>query len=141
MRSIEVGSDASATLAQLLNPTSPKKNGGERASIALTACDASLTFVTNDKNGMWIALRELWRPGERILGVAVFLRRLFEQAALQDPLVLDDVLSLARSQQPTWWASWRAGLASSGSGLPAAPVIVQPAGDGPPSIADDPLKK
>jgi hypothetical protein len=110
VRSMVVGSPASATLAQLLNAASPNKHRGERASIALTASDASLTFVTNDRNAMWIALRELWMSGERILGLAVFLRRLFEQAALGDPLVLDEVMSVAEATRPTWWASWRAGL-------------------------------
>ncbi|MBN1208406.1 MAG: hypothetical protein JXB05_26335 [Myxococcaceae bacterium] len=127
VRSIAVGSPASATLAQLLNPALPDKGRGERASIALAAHDVSLTFVTNDKNGMWIALRELWMPGERILGLAVFLRRLFEQAALMDPGVVDDVISIAieAAQRPTWWASWRAGLkpGSSSSALSLAPLL------------------
>lgn len=109
---IEIGTAAHATLAALVNPTSSEKNLGERASIALAASDASLTFVTNDKNGVSVALREIWTPGERILGLAVFLRRLFDQHALEDPLVLDDVMAVAITspqQQPTWWASWRAG--------------------------------
>ena len=110
VRPIAVGSPASITLTQLLNPASPSKNRGERASIALSASDASLALVTNDKNGMWIALRELWMPGERILGLPVFLRRVFEQGALKDPVVLDEVMSVAAVQRPTWWAAFRAGL-------------------------------
>lgn len=120
-RAIEVGSPAHATLVALVTPASTVKNLGERASIALAASDASLTFVTNDKNGLCVALREIWMPGERILGVAVFLRRLFEQGALEDPLILDDVMTIAINspqQQPTWWASWRAGLASAGPPSP-----------------------
>lgn len=115
VRSIEVGSVASTTLVQLLSPTSPRKGRGERASIALAASDASFTLVTHDKGGMWIALREIWIPGERILGLAVFLRRLFDQGALEDPVVLDEVMSLAvdPAQRPTWWASFRAGLSPS----------------------------
>lgn len=112
---IEVGTPAHNTLVALVSPASTSKNLGERASIAIAASDASLTFVTNDKNGLCVALRELWMPGERILGIAVFLRRLFEQRALEDPLVLDDVMAIAVTspqQQPTWWASWRAGLAT-----------------------------
>src|SRR5262245_21217005 len=77
VRAIEVGSAASGTLARLLSPMLPAKGRGERASIALAGSDATLTFVTHDKNGMWLALRELWMPGERVLGLAVFLRRLF----------------------------------------------------------------
>jgi len=109
MLSIEVGSNASITLAQLLDPASPTKGRGERASIALAASEDTLTFVTHDKNGMWLALREIW-----ILGLPVFLRRLFEQGVWEDPVVLDQIISLAvvPAQRPTWWASWRAGLAS-----------------------------
>ena len=40
VRSIAVGSPASVTLAQLLNPVTPDKGRGERASIALAAHDA-----------------------------------------------------------------------------------------------------
>lgn len=123
VRSIEVGSQTSVTLTQLLNSASPSKGRGERASIALAASDASLTFVSHDKGALWIALRELWLPGERILGLAVFLRRLFEQAALEDPAVLDDVIAIALdpAQRPTWWASWRAGLVSGNtSGMSSA---------------------
>ncbi len=117
VRSIAVGSAASTMLDQLLPPASPNKGRGERASIALAASDASLTFVTHDKNGVWLALREIWVPGERILGLAVFLRRLFEAGALTDPIVLDEVVSIAldAAQRPTWWASWRAALAPAGS--------------------------
>lgn len=112
VRSIDVGSDEATTLAQLLNQATPSKGRGERASIAVAAFDASLTLVTHDKGGMWIALRELWMPGERVLGMAVFLRRLLEQRVLEDAVVLDEVISLAvdAAQRPTWWASWRAGL-------------------------------
>jgi hypothetical protein len=111
VRAIEVGSDASATLAQLLTPAS-SKDRGEQASIALAAFDDTLTFVTHDQNGLLLALRELWSPGERVLGLAVFLRRLFAEGALEDPAVLDDVISVPPSPRPTWWAAWRSGLVS-----------------------------
>ena len=82
------------------------------------------TFVANDKNGLWIALRELWMPGERLLGLAVFLRRLFEQSTLEDPLILDEVMSVAGgpAQRPTWWAPWRAALGSTTSPVPPTPL-------------------
>ncbi len=120
---IELGTSAHATLAALVSPAVTAKDLGERASIALAASEASLTFVTNDKNGASLALREIWVPGERVLGLAVFLRRLFEQRGLEDPKALDEVMAIALTspkQQPTWWAPWRADLASAG-----APASVQ----------------
>jgi len=114
VRAIEVGTPASATLVHLLNPTNPDKGRGERASIALAASDDTLTFVTHDKGGMWLALRELWAPGERMLGLAAFLRRLFDLRGIQDPAALDEIISIAMlpAQRPTWWAQWRGGLPS-----------------------------
>lgn len=109
--SMDVGSSASNTFAQLLNPAS-SKDRGEQASIALAAFDDTLTFVTHDHIAQQLALRELWRPGERVLSLPVFLRRLMEQKALEDSVVLDDIVSHAMKPPPTWWASWRAGLAS-----------------------------
>jgi hypothetical protein len=114
VHTINVGSPASSTLAQLRKLASSRKDLGERASIALIASDPSLTLVSNDKGAMWLSLRELWKPGERILGLAPSLRRLFEQRALEDPAVLDEVMAIrsTAAQRPTWWASWRASLAS-----------------------------
>jgi hypothetical protein len=112
---IELGTPAHATLAALVSPASTGKNLGERASIALAAAEASLTFVTNDTKGLRIAVREIWMPGERVLGLEVFLRRLFEQHALDDIKALDDVMAIAVSspqQPPTWWAAWRASIAA-----------------------------
>jgi hypothetical protein len=114
VRSIVVGMPESNTFTHLVPAGASGKDVGERASIALVAHDTSLTFVTHDKNGMWIALRELWQPGDRILGLAPFLRQLFEQGALVEPLVLDEIMVLVGSSaRPTWWASWRAGLTTS----------------------------
>ncbi len=123
VRSILVGSPASITFADLLNPTAPNKNRGELASIALAAEDASLTLVTNDKGAVLIALREIWMPGERIMGLAVFLRRLFDQSALEDPGALDDVIKVARAQRPTWWASWHTGLVSRSTNSASEPAL------------------
>lgn len=116
VRSIVVGTPESNTFKQLLPAGASGKNVGERASIALAAHDTSLTFVTHDKNGIWIALREFWRPGDRLLGLAPFLRLLFEQDALTEPSVLDDIVGfIDSSARPTWWASWRAGLTAGGA--------------------------
>lgn len=111
VRSIEVGSDAPVTLAQ--SRVIPNLGLGERASIALAAFDETLTFVTHDKKAILFALRELWMPGERVLSLPVFLRRLFDQGHLVNPTVLDEIISIALTpaQRPTWWAPWRAGLA------------------------------
>jgi hypothetical protein len=46
--------------------------------VALSLVEPDFSFVTHDKNGAWRALREMWAPGERLLGVAPFLRRLQE---------------------------------------------------------------
>lgn len=114
---IKVGSPASMTLAELraLKPPNsnlqpPNKDRGERASIALAAFDSSLTFVAHDKVAMWIALRELWVAGERLVGVPVFIRRLFDAGALSVPKIADEIINQIKPAQPTWWASWRAGL-------------------------------
>jgi len=109
VRSILLGSPAHATLTQLLAGGSTSKNLGERASVALALSDPTLTFVTYDKNAMWLAVRELWAPGEHVLGVAPFLRRLFEARSLTDVATLDDVMKFI-DVKPTWWGSWRAGL-------------------------------
>lgn len=113
MRPITADSPAFTTYAQLVDPNVPaRKNVGERASIAFAAFDPSLTFVSQDKNGMWLALRELWTPGERVVGVPVFLRRLFDAEALREPSVADDIMKHANAPRPTWWASWRASFSS-----------------------------
>lgn len=135
VRLIVVGSPAHATLVQLPGCASPERGRGERASIAVAASDASLALVTHDRNALWIALRELWMPGQHVLGLAVFLRRLFEDTALASPEVLDEIMSLAGAPAlPTWWASWRAAITSSSlssvpfvSAAPAAsPGVAQP---------------
>ena len=113
VRSIDRTSPASATLASLLRPNAPKDGLGERASIALAAHDADLTFVTHDKGAMKIALPELWMHGERLLVFAPFLRRMHDLGAVRDPQVIDDVFDRGSSStpgQPTWWPSWRAAL-------------------------------
>jgi hypothetical protein len=110
---IHLDSPAQRHLTQLVNPAVPAKGLGERASIALAASNADLTFVTHDKNAMWLASREIWEPGERILGVAVFLRRLLEKKAIDDIAVLDDVISeIDAAHRPTWWPAWRAAAAA-----------------------------
>jgi hypothetical protein len=127
VRSIEVGSAASATLAQLLPPVPSGKDRGERASIALAAHDPSLTFVTNDGGAKKIALRELWAPGERLLALSVFLRRLFDQSALVEPAILDEIIKKAyypSAQRPTRWAPWRAGVLSGTSGGALPPPVL-----------------
>ena len=128
--SISLGTAEAATLTALLSPASPQKNLGERASIALAAFRPTLTFVSHDKNGIWIGLREIWEPGERLMGVPVFLRRLWDAGAVSNPAVLDDIISqLDQAHRPTWWASWRAGLVTANAPAPQlqhAPPAVAP---------------
>jgi hypothetical protein len=61
-----------------------------------------------DRGGIWIALRELWAPGERLIALAVFLRRLVDAGAL-DGNTADDVMRRSNHVLPTWWADWRVG--------------------------------
>jgi hypothetical protein len=109
---ISLGSQAAATFAQLLNPKEPHKDLGERASIALAAFEPALVLVTHDKNALWIAIREIWSGSAQLMGIAPFVRLLFEQGALADPDIADEVIQLSGplEQRPTWWASWRAAL-------------------------------
>jgi len=137
MHTIVVGSAESATLAQLLSVASPNRSRGERASIAVAESDMSLTFVTNDRGALWIAIREFWMPGERILGLAVFLRRLFEQAALSDPAILDEIMTVASAQRPTWWATWRSGVARHGVAAMSPLVSAPPTPSVDPTPGDD----
>ncbi|MES1206008.1 MAG: hypothetical protein ABUS79_08720 [Pseudomonadota bacterium] len=116
VRSIVVGSPASVTLAQLLRPEAPADGRGERASIALAASDPSLTFVTHDNAATIMAVRELWTAGERVLGLAAFLRRLFDNALVTNHDAAQEIMSLAYAaapQWPTWWATWRAAASAS----------------------------
>jgi hypothetical protein len=107
---ILVGSELDSTF-QGLPVSNPNRGKGERASIALAAHDPSRIFVANDQNAMWLALAELYQPGERMIGVPVFLRRLREQAGLSVDAI-DDVMDMRQGRRPTWWAPWRASLAS-----------------------------
>ena len=109
VKEIVLGSPAHAALAQLLVGSTTAKNLGERASVALTLSDPTFTFVTYDKNATWLALRELWAPGEHLLGVAPFLRRLFEDKSLIDVAAIDDVIA-STDIRPSWWGTWRASI-------------------------------
>ena len=79
---------------------------GERASIALAAMNHEYVFAGMDKGSMWIALRELWAPGERLISLPVFLRRLVDGGALAGEAA-DDVMQRSNQLLPTWWADWR----------------------------------
>ncbi len=115
VRSIALGSPSAATLANLTSASVTPKDVGERASIALAMHESGLTLVTNDKGGSWLALRELWRPGETILGIGPFLRRIVDCGALADPNAVDAVMRHVQGSRPSWWADWRASLAGPGT--------------------------
>ncbi len=68
---IVLGSPEHALLAQLQLGVTTHRGRGERECIAVAALCLDLVFVANDKNAMWLALRELHAPGERLLGLAV----------------------------------------------------------------------
>ena len=128
IRLIRLGSEAAATFAQLLRPGDPHKDRGERASIALATSEPALVLVTHDKNALWIAIREIWRGSARLLGIAPFVRMLFDERVLADPDIADEVIRLSGplEQRPTWWASWRAALGSPSPSAPAAPASTPP---------------
>jgi len=103
--SIAVGSPAE-TLWNRLQLGVTRRGRGERASIALAAVNEEYVFAGMDKGSMWIALRELWAPGERLISLPVFLRRLVEAHALTGEAA-DDVMRRSNQVFPTWWADWR----------------------------------
>lgn len=107
---ITVDSEAYMTLGKLVNPRL-NSNLGERASIAWMANNTGFVFVTHDKNAMWIASREICCFKNSIMGVPVFLRRLFDAEKLSNPSVLDVIISrLDETHKPTWWDTWRSHL-------------------------------
>lgn len=105
LRAIDIASPAYQTLLDLGTPN--LRGLGERASIALALHDASLTFVTSDKNAMYLAHRELHGTERRVASLATFLRD--ARGAGLPWEAVDDVYREAKLPQPTWWASWRAG--------------------------------
>jgi hypothetical protein len=104
---IAVGSDADAVLNRLQLAVTTTRGKGERASIALAATNDDLIFTGMDKGAMWIALRELWSPGERLVALAGFLRRLVDAHAMIGEAA-EDVLRQSKQLVPTWWPGWRA---------------------------------
>jgi hypothetical protein len=105
--SIAVGSNADTVLSRLQLMVTTTRGKGERASIALAASDTDLVFTGMDRGGMWIALRELWSPGERLLALPGFLRRLVDARAITGEAA-EDVLRQSKHVVPTWWPGWRA---------------------------------
>lgn len=103
---LEIGSPAEVLWARL-QPRVTSRGRGERASIAFAATNIDFVFAGMDKGGMWLALRELWAPGERLISLPVFLRRLVDGRALAGEGA-DDVMRSSTQLLPTWWADWRA---------------------------------
>lgn len=103
-----------ATLMQaLLAPlqTVREKDQGEAASIAIAASDARFLFVTGDKTAVLWALNELFRTGERVMRVPVFVRVLFDHGALPAKAVRQMAARAAsHGAIPSWWQSWLAAL-------------------------------
>jgi hypothetical protein len=111
VRDIVVGGAGSACLACLQTASGSLRDLGELASIALAFEDPSLVLVSNDKNAIWIAMRELHEPGERIIRFSTFLRRAHSFAGLTRAMASE----LAKHAQlvhapPTWWSDWLATL-------------------------------
>jgi hypothetical protein len=100
-----VGSSAHQTLNDLSANLATRRGAGERASIAIAANNSEFVFVANDKGALWIALRELHLPGERVLGLAVFLKRLRDLGGLPLDAVVA-AMTVSDMPKPTWWAPW-----------------------------------
>ena len=109
VRSMLAGSPEASVLGALSASAALAQRGkGERECIALAAVDGTLTFVANDQNAMWIALRELHNGGGRVMGIPVFLRRLAEDAGMRGRAV-EAIFESWRGPTgptPTWWPSW-----------------------------------
>lgn len=103
---IPVGSAADALLSRLQIGLVTRRGRGERASIALAATNTDLVFAGMDRGAMWMALRELWVPGERLIALPVLLRRLVDSGGLPGDAA-DDVMRHSAQSIPTWWADWR----------------------------------
>jgi hypothetical protein len=106
-----VGGPGSKLLTELRRASSSLKDLGEHASIALAAEDKQYVFVANDKNALWIALRELYEPREVVIRLSTFLRRVADANAMTKSCAID----IAKKSQledalPTWWANWLATL-------------------------------
>ena len=67
--------------------------------------------MTGDKTAVLWALNELFHNGERVMRVPIFVRTLFEQAAL-DLTTLRGVgdRAVSHGAVPSWWTSWMAAL-------------------------------
>lgn len=117
VRAIVVGSVEYERYVALKPNAVTLKDNGERASIAVAAANPSFVFVASDKNALWLALRELHEPGERILGLPVWLRRMRSEAAL-DAAALDDVAAASGVPYPTWWTDWRQEIARGSQASP-----------------------
>jgi hypothetical protein len=102
-----VGGVGSTCLGLLWTNTGSLKDLGELASIAVAVEDASLVFVCNDHNAVWIALRELFQPGEHVVRFSTFLRRAHDNVGLRRSVVekLAKLAQLAHAP-PTWWTDW-----------------------------------
>lgn len=107
---ISVGGAASTCLGKL-KTTTGIKDLGELASIALAFEDEALVVVSNDHNGLVLALAELVGPGERVIKFSTFLRRAHTAVGLSRTCVsaVATKSQLPRSP-PTWWADWFATL-------------------------------
>lgn len=107
VRSITAGSQAATLLGLLKKPTSGLKDLGELASIALCTEDAALVLVTNDKEAIRFALRELITPGEHVISFTTFVRRVADGGGL-DRATVEAVAAKAQvaAAPPTWWPTW-----------------------------------
>lgn len=103
---LELGSKAADLYARLHPDPTWTKDKGEHASIAWAALHPELVFVANDKNALWLALAELHEPGERMIGVRVFLRRMGDTVDGLSRGAIEAVASACQGRAPSWWGEW-----------------------------------
>lgn len=111
VRPLALGGTGATVLAALRGASTGLKDVGELASIGLAVEDPTLRFVTNDKGGAWIAMRELVDTDDRVIRFWRFLRDAQAAAGLRRDAVRD-VAAQAHLQHdaPLWWAAWVASL-------------------------------
>jgi hypothetical protein len=106
---IVLGSALLGLLQQLIT-RADLKDHGEHATVAVAAMAPGMVFVANDRNAVWLAIHELHLPGERVIGLQVFLRRAREVGDL-DKTTIDDVFKASNPKlRATWWGPWWASL-------------------------------
>ena len=99
---IPVLSAAGARFGAMRQGREGPNDAGEAASVALTAFDRNLVFVTVEKGAAWLAMKEVDRQCVVLHG---FLRALVEEGSLTRESA-HAIAAADRQPPPSWWAAW-----------------------------------